>query len=92
MSYLKAMKHWGNHRKDRRYQQCGFSFSDTGIKSYATIAEETAESYYIFNESTKERITENFFDFNQAVDAFYDLKPIFANIKIYTDKGMVIAQ
>ena len=92
MSYAKTMKHFHNHRKDRYYQQCGFSMNETSIKSYAAIAEETAELYYIFNDSTQQRITEKFSDWDKAVDTYRELLPIFHNIKIYTDKGMVIAQ
>lgn len=92
MSYSKALKHWHNHRKDRFYQQCGFTFQDNGIKSYAAIAEETAASYYVFDCATELKLTKNIIEWDDAVKAYYSLLPSYPKIKIYTDKGMVIAQ
>lgn len=91
MSYKQSMKHFKNHRKDRYYQQCAFSFSESKIKSGAKIAEETAEKFILKNVKTGIAISEYFDSENEAVDFFGSIKNNF-NIGIYTDKGICIAK
>ena len=92
MSYKKAMKHTKNHRKDRYYQQCGFSFS-TPEKSYVAVAEEYASGYYVGELGTKKQISPTFPDSDIAVDFFRSLDlSAQRNCGIYTDKGFLIME
>ena len=90
MSYEKAMKHSHNHHKDRFYQQCGFSFRES-VRSYAAVAEDTAESYYVAELATKTKVSPNFADSDDAVDFLRDNGLAEQNkYGIFTDKGMLI--
>ena len=90
MSYEKAIKHTKNHRKDRYYQQCGFSVS-TPEKSYAAVAEECASAYYVGNLGSKKQISPTFSDPDNAVDFFHSLNSIVQmECGIFTDKGFLI--
>ena len=42
MSYEQAVKHWGNHRKDRFYQQCS-GYASNGISQESRLAREKKE-------------------------------------------------
>lgn len=94
-SYEQAMKHSKNHRKNRCYQQCGFSIADKGVKSYTDIAERTATAYYVGTQSGK-RLTENFLDSDEAVLALQMLREqtpdrnVLDLMCIYTDKNMLL--
>lgn len=90
MSYKQHMKHFANHRKDKHYQQCGFSISTTE-KSYATVAAETATGYYVGSLKDKERISHIFPDSDAAVEYFRTLPKTEQNkCGIFTDKGFLI--
>ena len=91
MSYNQAIKHFKNHKKDKFYQQCSFSFSDENIKSIAVIAEQTAEKYVLKNIKTREIISGYFYSEDDAVDFYMSIENN-ADIGIYTDKGFCIAK
>ena len=86
MLYNQAMKHFKNHRKDKFYQQCAFTFSETGIKSGSMIAEETAEKFILKNIKTGITLSEYFNSEDEAVD-FYETLKDNTDVGIYTDKG-----
>ncbi len=94
-NYEQALRHSKNHRKDKYCQQCGFSISDKGVKSYAAIAEQTATMYYVGTRSGK-RLTEDFTDTDEAVRALRTLReqtPDYHMLEwmcVYTDKNMVL--
>lgn len=73
MSYEKAIKHVKNHRKNRYFQQCGFSFKER-VESGASIAKRTAEGYYVGDFITGEAVSPIFDDEDKAVD-FYNTYP-----------------
>ena len=91
MSYKQSMKHHQNHRKDKYFQQCAFSFSDTKIKSEAAIAEETAEKYIVKNVMTGDFLSEYFDTEDKAVD-FIRQANYTSDVGVYTDKGLCIAK
>lgn len=93
MNYEQAMKHSCNHRKYKYFQQCASGIEyEPHTKSYATVAEETAESYYIFDEATQQKLTETVDDWDKIVDIYRELLPTHPQIAIYTDKGMTIGR
>ncbi len=94
MSFAQAMKHWGNHRKDRFRQQCGFHFNGTGIKSGAALVEETAEGYYVADYETREKLSEMFIEYNDSVDAYEEIEKQRPNTRlcILSDKGLLVAE
>ena len=70
MSYSQAMSHCRNHKKDRYYQQCGFSMSsDEKVESAATISKRLGAPWYIGNKFTGERLSEDFAYEDRAWDA-----------------------
>lgn len=89
MNYEKAMKHSRSHRKDRYYQQCGFSVSSPE-PSYSTVAEITASAYYVGEIETKKPVSEYYND-DVAVD-FYRSLTIAEQLKcgIFTNRGFLI--
>lgn len=92
MSYDQAIKHRSNHRKDRYYQQCGFSIS-SHEKSYAAIAEKYATGYYVGSLQTKEPISTIFQDSDSAVDFYRALSATIQNkCGIFSDKGFLIME
>lgn len=90
MSYAKAMKHSKSHRKDRFYQQCGFSMSDS-VRSLAAIAEDTAKSYHVRDMRTEEILSPDFADADDAVDFIRNNYPD-RWCGIYTDKGFCLME
>ena len=94
MSYTQAMKHWGNHRKDRFRQECGFHFGNTGIKSETALAEESAEGYYVADYETREKLSKIFTEYNNSVDAYIKIEKQRPNTRlcILSDKGLLVAK
>lgn len=89
-NYDKHLNHWKNHRKDRHTQQCGFCVSEPS-ESYASVAERTAEGYYVGYVEDGTRLSPVFTHTDDAVDFYYSL-PLEEQLKCatYTDKGMIV--
>ena len=87
-NYEQACKHARNHRKDKYYQQCGFSF-DSYTPSTAKVAEETAMSYHVRNIKTEQIASEDFSSTDLAVDFINRIKD--GNwYGVFTDKGLCL--
>lgn len=89
MSYEQSMKHSKNHRKNKYFQQCGFSFKER-VESGASISEKTANGYYVGDYMTKKAISPIFNDVDMSVDFYRTYPDKTRKLAIFSDNGIMV--
>lgn len=73
-NYDQHIRHWGNHNKDKSYQQCGFHIEDK-VESGASIAERIKKKQiYVAVKQTFEKLSPVYDNEDDTVD-FYCALP-----------------
>lgn len=98
MSYVKAMKHSKNHRKDRFYQPIlGMPFEGLKegdhVESQLHIGLRTAESYHIRIkiDNVWIKISKDYLTEDEATIEAIELDKKYCNTRVYSDKGIHIS-